>query len=615
MISGVVASEIDGHLQPQPPITTSGVVTSPGTTEGSYSTVEVFFTPSPLGVPATYYVVSGIGTGSAVASGTSSPISITYQFNANTYYSFATQGINSYGAGKFGSAVNYVEPFPATPTPSGLYISIVDTEDVSVNFDYIPSATNYIITASGETNSDVSSQTISGPGTSPVVSYTYNHPFALGVAYDFSVQSENFAGTSAPSVIQTATPDPFGPPLAPVFSATPGGANSYITVTITPDTNPLDNLPNSYSIVDAYGNFGSASGPGTSFILPLNGTLGYNSDIEVTAIGTYGSTTGSQAINFPPGPVTPGPITVNSATNVTVDFTPDTDSQYTQPTEYYLTAIGTDSTYFYANSSSTPATISGNFSRDITYTFYVTATNPGGDAPSVTIGTAEPNLIAAFPATLEAVGGGGGGSWYGGGGAGAHATGSTTIVPGSTTISLSAGTGGTGTGTWNIAGGAGTSSSAGSVSAAGGSGGGVANNSTGSTNKGNGGASGNGHGGGGGNSQAGGGGGGQGGNGSAASGASGGNGGAGVAPLYPSVFGTSICGGGGGRAGGSAGLGYYGNGTYSELNGIGGLATISWTTSSYPGSPTLTGSATMATYGSYTIVYVQLGSSGTVIFT
>jgi hypothetical protein len=626
MNPGIVASEIDGHLQPQPPTTTSGIVTTQGTASGSNSTVAVYFTPNPLGVPATSYVISGIGTGTAVASGTSSPISISYPFNANTNYSFATQGINSFGAGNFGNIIGGVEPFPATPTPSGLYATIDDTEDVAVTFDYIANATSYIVTASGyAAGQQVFQQTFPGPGTSPTVSFVLNNPYALGVSYDFSAQSQNFAGTSAQSSISTLTPNPFGPPLAPVFTAVPNGSNSQITVTITPDTNPLDNLPTGYSVTDLTGGFGSTSGDGPTFVLNGGGSLQPVSEIQVVANGTYGSASSTQTLNFYPGPVTPvGTPIINSPTSVTVNYTPNTAAQYTESTSFACNAIGTDSSYFSGYSTSNSITVSGAFNTDITYTFYVVASDEDyHTSEGVEIGTAEPNIVKAFTATIEAVGGGGGGSWYGGGGGGGYASASITVTPGSTVVSTTGGTGGAGTGTWNVAGNAGTgmivsSNTGGSATGPGGFGGGIANNSTGSTNKGNGGASGGSGAGGGGNNQAGGGGGGAGGNGTAASGALGGNGGVGVAPVHPTSSNPAdshVGTGGGGRSGGAQGNGYSGPGAggYSETAGNSGIAIISWLTSSFTGTFTLTGGASSSTTGTYTLVYVN-GGTGSVTF-
>jgi hypothetical protein len=321
--------------------------------------------------------------------------------------------------------------------------------------------------------------------------------------------------------------------------------------------------------------------------------------------------------------VTPvGTPIINSPTSVTVNYTPNTASQYTESTSFACNAIGTDSSYFSGYSTGNSITVSGAFNPDITYTFYVIASDADyHSSSSVEIGTAEPNIVAAFTATLEAVGGGGGGSWYGGGGGGGYSSTSVTVTPGSTTVNMSGGSAGTGTATWNVTGGAGSSMTAsantgGSVTSAGGSGGGVANNSTGSTNKGNGGASGAGYGGGGGNNQAGGGGGGAGGNGTAASGASGGNGGSGRTPAFPSYFGSYLGTGGGGRNGGAQGNSYSGSGAggYSEASGYAGIAIVSWLTSSFTGTFTLSGSAYSSTTGTHTVVFVYGGNSGSVTF-
>ena len=335
IIPGIIASELSGNLQPQPPIidTISGaVVISGGTTSGSNSIVRVFLTPNPLGQPLTSYGVTAFSGSPLVAisgstvTGSTSPLTITYPFAANALYEFAGFANNKYGNSKYGNISNQVEPFLATATPSGLAVSGTSVSGATFTFLQVPGSTNYVLSAVGSftdnaglTTNDSATLNVAGPGTSPTVTGIMNHGFFTGMPYKFYVQSQNFAGTSASGANIVLTPNPFAAPtVTPIFTAIASGNNSKINVTITnPDTNPLHNLPIKYIYADANNGFSSTSQSATTATLSgLTNPIEPVAIINVTAQGAYGNTPGTpQTLLYPPS--APTSVTASVTTPAT----------------------------------------------------------------------------------------------------------------------------------------------------------------------------------------------------------------------------------------------------------------------------------------------------------
>ena len=426
IIPGIIASELSGNLQPQPPIidTISGaVVISGGTTSGSNSIVQVFLTPNPLGQPLTSYGVTAFSGSPLVAisgstvTGSTSPLTITYPFAANALYEFAGFANNKYGNSKYGNISNQVEPFLATATPSGLAVIATSVSGATFTFLQVPGSTNYVLSAVGSftdnaglTTNDSATLNVAGPGTSPTVTGIMNHGFFTGMPYKFYVQSQNFAGTSASGANITLTPNPFAAPtVTPIFTAIASGNNSKINVTITnPDTNPLHNLPTRYIYADANNGFSSTSQSATTATLSgLTNPIEPVAIINVTAQGAYGGTPGTpQTLLFPPA--TPTITLVNVSTpatgwtntsataTVNVTWSQSVNTQYSQPTSYTVTASAVGYPSVTSTSSTTSILLTGTFYYNVDYTISVTATNAGGTSSAGTAGsTVRPYAVAA----------------------------------------------------------------------------------------------------------------------------------------------------------------------------------------------------------------------------
>jgi len=440
IIFGVIASEESGHLQPQPPFidTTSGaVVISGGTTSGSSSTVQVYFTPNPYGQRATNYAITAFSGSPIVAvtgttvTGTTSPITITYPFAPNSLYEFKGYALNAKGASSYGNQSNQVEPFVATATPSGLFVSTLSTSGVQFTFLPVSGSTSYLLSAYGSytdpntqiTTTDSASFTLSGSAmTYPTVTGILNHGYFVGMTYEFYVQSQNFAGTSASGANIPLTPNPFGPPKVPVFTATlSGSVNAGINIVVTPDTNTLDNLPTGYNYADSTGGFSnSVSYSGTTWtlinssnpILPV-------STVNVVAKNAYGNTPGTpQTFLFPPQAPTSVNATVStpatgynasSATaTVAVSWTaPVSNTQYSQPTSYYVLAYGSDGSSQSASVSygTNSVNLTGSYNVNVNYTVTVTASNAGGSAIGTAGTTVQPYTVVV-PGVVTGVTGG-----------------------------------------------------------------------------------------------------------------------------------------------------------------------------------------------------------------
>ena len=439
IIPGIIASEASAHLQPQPPFidTISGaVVISGGTTSGSNSVVNVYFTPNPLGHLATSYgvtafsgspltIISGI-----TATGSASPLTITYPFAANAYYQFEGYAKNQYGKSSYGNASNQVEPFIATPTPSGLSVSGTSLSSVQYTFLQVANASSYILSATGTltqsgtglTTTDSATVTISGPVTSPTVTGIMSHGFLTAMPYKFYVQSQNFAGTSASGANIVFIPNPLtAPTVAPTFTATKSGNNSRINIVITNvDTNPLHSLADNYTYSDANNGFTSSTQSATTYTMsgvtnPIQPVAIINVSANNAVDRTYGT---PQTLLYPPSAPTSvsasvttpatGWVTSSASATVAVAWTASiANTQYSQPTGYIVTAIGTDAssvtqTVTYGTNS---LNLTGNFNVNINYTITVTAYNDGGNAVGTAPSTVQPYTVVVPGAVTGVTGG------------------------------------------------------------------------------------------------------------------------------------------------------------------------------------------------------------------
>jgi len=447
IIFGVIASEESGHLQPQPPFidTTSGaVVISGGTTSGSSSTVQVYFTPNPYGQRATNYAITAFSGSPIVAvtgttvTGTTSPITITYPFAPNGLYEFKGYALNAKGASSYGNQSNQVEPFVATATPSGLSVSTLSTSGVQFTFLPVSGSTSYLLSAYGSytdpntqiTTTDSASFTLSGSAmTYPTVTGILNHGYFVGMTYEFYVQSQNFAGTSASGANIPLTPNPFGSPKVPVFTATlSGSVNAGINIVVTPDTNTLDNLPTGYNYADSTGGFNnSVSYSGTTWtlinssnpILPVSTV-----NVTAKARSPYPDTPGTPVVfKFPPqaspsviSTVTASGSGFNSSTanaTITVNWTqPTFNTQYSQPTNYNVVLSGTNGDVYSGTTSYglNSLAFNNNYYVNTNFTATVVATNSGGKSPVATAGSAVQPYIVAVPGAVTGVTGGAAGT-------------------------------------------------------------------------------------------------------------------------------------------------------------------------------------------------------------
>jgi hypothetical protein len=104
-ILGIMASQISGHLATVPSAPTIGTVTRTSTT-----VVSIPFTAGATGGAAitSYVATSSPSISLSVTAGTSSPLTVTGTFAANTSYTFQIAAVNSVGTGAYSSSSNSV---------------------------------------------------------------------------------------------------------------------------------------------------------------------------------------------------------------------------------------------------------------------------------------------------------------------------------------------------------------------------------------------------------------------------------------------------------------------------------------------------------------------------
>lgn len=433
------------------------------------------------------------------------------------------------------------------------------------------------------------------------------------------------------------------------MSTISAGNTIATSIVVTGDTSGNLVLTAQSNVVNMSTNTGAIIVPnGTTAQRPTgsNGMLRYNTTLSCFEV--YSNNTWALSNVTPPPTITVAPVISGSAVvGQTVSCT--TGTWTGSPTGYYYqwranaVAISSNAT---SNTFAITTTQNG-----ANLTCNVTAYNPAGNStPSTSNSLGPVTSTYSISYLLVAGGGGAGGNGGGGGGAGGFLTGTKTLTPG-TVYTATVGGGGSGSSGTNssltgetAAVGGGYGAQAYSNGTSGGSGGGGANNyygggspGSGTSGQGNSGGSGTNPGGAGGGGGGGGGASGTGGNGTGSFNSSGGNGGSGTAS---SITGSSVTyagGGGGGRVvagdtviggnggGGSGGGGSGGNpggngtanlgggagggsgGGTSGGNGGSGVVILSVPTASYSG--TTTGSPTITTSGSNTII--KFNSSGT----
>jgi hypothetical protein len=273
---------------------------------------------------------------------------------------------------------------------------------------------------------DSASFTLSGSAmTYPTVTGILNHGYFVGMTYEFYVQSQNFAGTSASGANIPLTPNPFGSPKVPVFTATlSGSVNAGINIVVTPDTNTLDNLPTGYNYADSTGGFSnSVSYSGTTWtlinssnpILPVSTV-----NVIAKARSPYPDTPGTPVVfKFPPqaSPSVISTLTAsgsgfNSSTanaTITVNWTqPTFNTQYSQPTNYSVILSGTNGDVYYGTTpyGLNSLAFNNNYYLNTNFTATVVATNSGGNSPVATAGSAVQPYTVAVPGAVTGVTGG-----------------------------------------------------------------------------------------------------------------------------------------------------------------------------------------------------------------
>ena len=208
----------------------------------------------------------------------------------------------------------------------------------------------------------------------------------------------------------------------PVFTATlSGSVNAGINIVVTPDTNTLDNLPTGYNYADSTGGFSnSVSYSGTTWtLINTSNPILPVSTVNVVAKNAYGNTPGTpQTFLFPPQAPTSVNATVStpatgynasSATaTVAVSWTaPVSNTQYSQPTSYYVLAYGSDGSSQSASVSygTNSVNLTGSYNVNITYTVTVTASNTGGSAIGTASSTVQPYTVVVPGAVTGVTGG------------------------------------------------------------------------------------------------------------------------------------------------------------------------------------------------------------------
>ena len=363
---------------------------------GESLAVVTFTAPNDNGSPIIQYTMEST-PGGITATGIGSPITVT-GLTDGTSYTFSATATNANGTGPASGPSNAI--IPGTP-PLAPTIGSATAYNGYATVAFTPNGTGgspileyvAVSTPGGFVGSGVASPvTING--------------LTNGTAYTFDVVAINAIGTSAPSAQSNAvTPGlPATVPGQPTNVAAIGG-NAQATVTFTAPSSGGSPITG-YTVTSSPGGI---TGAGTASPIVVTGlTNGTPYTFTVTATNGVGTGTASTPSNSVTPAAVPGAPTSVVATagnlSASVAFTAPASTGGAPISQYTATSSPGG---FIGTGSASPVVVSG-LTKEVSYTFTVTATNATGIGPaSAPSAAVTPYGVPAAPTAVSTASGNG----------------------------------------------------------------------------------------------------------------------------------------------------------------------------------------------------------------
>jgi hypothetical protein len=338
----------------------------------------VSFSPPTTGAPITSYTVTS-SPGGIVATGTSSPITVTGLTNG-TPYTFTVTATNAVGAGTASTPSS-----PVTPT-SGILPDAPTSVSASAGVNGQATVT-FTAPASSGSSPITSYKVTSSPG--GVTATGSSSPILVtgltnGTSYTFSVAATSAVGTGPASTATNAvTPAAVNVPGAPTAVSALETTPTSASISFTPPTSNGGSAITSYIVTTSPG---GATVAGASSPISVTGlTTGSTYTFTVAAVNIAGTGASSSASNaLIMGATVPGAptnVTGTSGNNqVSIAFTAPSNNGGAPITSYQVVASPGGSS---ATGPSSPLVVTG-LTNGTSYTFSVSAINSIGTGPAGT---------------------------------------------------------------------------------------------------------------------------------------------------------------------------------------------------------------------------------------
>ena len=375
-------------------ITVSGTSTVPTsvTAVSGNAQATISFTAPGVGGVSSYMVVSN--SGSLLATGTSSPITITGLTNG-TAYNFTVRVRYSDGTSKTSSSSNTVTPTAAITEPGAPTIGTAVTATGQATVSFTAPASNGGSAVTGYTVTSTPGGTTATGTASPITIKGLTN----GTTYTFTVRAQNTIGLGAPSAASNSvTPTGLVAPGTPTIGTAVAG-NAIATVAFTAPASTGGSTITGYTATSSPGGL---TGMGAASPITVTGlTNGTAYTFTVTATNTIGTSLASAAsasvtpISVPGAPtitgVSPAITLINFvpfpvAGTLDITFTGGIDGGATP--SYTATATGLGGPFTISGPAS-PLSLTGLISGE-TYMISVTATNTAGTSTAATTGPTPP---------------------------------------------------------------------------------------------------------------------------------------------------------------------------------------------------------------------------------
>jgi hypothetical protein len=398
-----VASNNTNSVTPSASATVPGAPTSVSAIGGNAQGTVSFSPPLSNGGSVIEYYTATSVPGSFSATGAASPITVTGLSNGTSYY-LAVTATNAVGTGAAADSGSFTPSSGVTnPSPPTAVSGVPGNGLVTVSFTAPSSTGGAPITLYTVTSNPLVTPLPTG-GASPIVYSGLTN----GQAYTFTVVAQNSGGfSSAPSSPSAAVTPGTVPTVPETIAATAGNAQATVTYAA-----PLSNGGSAITKYTALSGSFSATAAATSPTTPIvvtGLTNGNSYQFYVTATNSFGTSAQGGPSNSVTPSTVPGPPTglsgVSGNAQVTVSFTPPTNTGGLTISGYTVSAIAPGPTGPFGTNTGSPVVVSG-LTNGTSYYFDAVATNADGNSvASASIGPIVPATVPGPPLSPSAVAG------------------------------------------------------------------------------------------------------------------------------------------------------------------------------------------------------------------